>query len=611
MVSMMRDLIGDPNQLDTDPAASATCLATAPADRTVACTVHVAKQQTSTAFAGLVAAGNNAYAAYGTLGVTGLLASLDGGTGLGADLTNLRSALEAAYVQSGALGGVNNLVNQALAATANAKANVAAARSQLGDVEAQVGAVRTAFDPLQAALVATGPGSLAAALNGILSRTTQVTSVGAWFMAGYKAALDDLVATMAPPCDTAWDVGLTLPEPTELEIDTALALLDVPSCGLRDVAAATRDLVEGYADLADVARTDHVDAVAAQNALNNAVALATSLNSTITALESMTAPTGPLATTLDQLYVPGVPPAGDTGNLAVIEARLNTIQAWAASSGSLGQVNTLIANLNADMALIWPDDSVQASVDLTQCPAVLAQPPPPASGQLAVHLANQLFCRNADLGSQLGGLNVTIAAAETTTSAILDNAKAGIQLGFDRVETQVGTLAQQLADSLTTEQATAVGGMSAVIDQAKDQLAAELAKALQDLDLSTNTVIETMTEAMLAAQTDSLAASQTLAHDFAVLLANLGTADPSSRTGLVGKLSGITGQVGDTGTVLDNVTGTVVSFGAIRAGELRDFNLRSAQIELAQQLESEYHAFGTADEETMTVFLFHVDGKVS
>ncbi|MCL1898849.1 MAG: hypothetical protein FWG16_08555 [Micrococcales bacterium] len=99
--------------------------------------------------------------------------------------------------------------------------------------------------------------------------------------------------------------------------------------------------------------------------------------------------------------------------------------------------------------------------------------------------------------------------------------------------------------------------------------------------------------------------------DLTNLMVNLGSPDLESQTGLVGKLTGITGQVGQTGVVLDQVNGAVLSHGNARSNELRNLDLRAAQFAEAQVLLGQFAPFALDGDqaETTTIFIYHLRGK--
>jgi hypothetical protein len=119
----------------------------------------------------------------------------------------------------------------------------------------------------------------------------------------------------------------------------------------------------------------------------------------------------------------------------------------------------------------------------------------------------------------------------------------------------------------------------------------------------------------MAGQTDRAtanlaAARETLSGDFDILLSDLGSPDPASREGLLGKLREIAAQVGDTATVLSALVRTTNDYANTRSADVREANLQAAEFAAAQAKVAGFAAFAGAPEgvDVTTVFTFTLGG---
>lgn len=604
--ALVLETVGDPDALE-DPEGVARCHATPEDRRTIACTLAVARGALATDFRLLATGSDDVLDLADRLGVDVLTGTLGGAQGLAASLTTLREELTAARAGSGAVAGdLDGWVDRVTDALDDARAATAEALAGLADTAAAVDRLRSARDDARTAL-SDADGGLGAALDALLEAGEAPARPGAWFLASpYAGALDDLVEASGPgECPEDWAEDLD-PESSAGEVAEALARLDVADCPLGDLAVATADLVTGYADAVAVTDLLIEGAAGARSTLDVAEGAFDTLDAAVEELTGLTDASGAIARGLLALDDPD---AGG-GTLASVADEVAAVAALIADGGDLRALDDRLAGLVTLIAGIWPDDTVQPVSDADGC--AVAQPSPAgrpgAPGQAVVWLANRLLCLEADLGSRLRDLDGRLHAAADESDDRLTRTSGRAHEAGDRAHEQIDLLASGLVAEVTAQRQEATAGSQALVTAARAQVREEMDAVLAGYDLAASRVLQQLTDAMQQSGAQSLAVAASLGGDFADLLANLGSPDPTSRGGLLGKLHSITTQVGETGGVLDAVHGTTTAYGNVRSGELRDLDLRAAQFAAAEQRLADYRPFADVDDDLETVFVFQVRG---
>lgn len=602
---LVLDTVGDPAALE-DPEVATRCEATPEDRRTVACTLAVARGALAADLTLLSTGLDDVRTVADRLDVGVLSGTLGGERGLAASLTALREELAAA--RSGSREVREDLAGWAdrvRAASDDARTGVEASRAALAGTAEAVDRLRSARGDLHRALFDSDDG-LGAALDA-LADPEGAPAAGAWFLASpYADALDDLAATTGGggcPEDWSEDLG---PGSSAGEVVAALDRLGVPDCAVGDLAAATVDLVTGYADVVAATGLLTDGAATARAALDAVEDAFDGLDAAVGELAELTGTSGPMAQALLVLDDPG----SGTGALAAVAAEVEDVRALVADGGDLHALDDRLAGLVTLVRGVWPDDTVRPVADAGDC--VVPQPSPAArpeaSAQAVVWLANRLLCVEADLGNRLRDLDDRLGAVAAGSDARLALTSARTQDAADRAHGQIDLLSSGLVAEVTAQREAATASSQALVAAARERVREEMDAVLAGYDLASSEVLQQLTDAMArsGAQSSSVAAS--LGGDFADLLANLGSPDPTSRGGLLGKLHSITTQVGDTGGVLDTVHGTTAAYGNVRSGELRDLDLRAAQFAAAEERLAGYRPFAGVDEDLETVFVFQIRG---
>ncbi len=605
---LLLSTIGDPSAL-TDPAATAACRSTPPDQRTVACTLAVARSTLQTDFATLQLADGDVRGYADQLDVAELVGELAGPDGLAATLTELREEVSAA--RSGSTDLVVDLADRAgtISGTADrARQSVALLRTQVAAIDAAVGGLQVARDVLHDSLFS-GSDGVTGRLTAISAAAAGTATVGEWFAgSGYAAGLTDLVGTLnasgsGDVCVVGWADGLSARSSAD-EIVAALTALDSTRCPARSLAAASRDMVTGYAATVTAATAMGEQANSATTTMQDLATGFVELDASISALRDLTTATGRLATGLAALD----DPTTGTGTLAEVAAAAQDLAALAGAEGTLGTLDAELGDLVAVVDTIWPDDSVQPVTGTAACAAEQpsADRHPAPGGQSVVWLSNRLLCLEHGLDDRLTGLSAQIDGAATSTDTQLRLTSDRTQGAADHAGEQVDLLSGELVAAVTAQRQEATARSSAMIEASRAQLRAGLDEILSGYDLASSQVLTQMGTSMQRSATRSTEVATMLSEDFADLLVNLGTPDPAGRGGMLGKLYGITTQVSETGHVLDGAGSTTTSYGNLRAGELRDINLRAAQFAAAEERLAGYRPFPQVDGDLETVFVFQL-----
>jgi hypothetical protein len=618
--------IGDPGDV-ASPDGQAVCTATPAGERTLVCGLTVAEATVADQFAAVTNAVRDRVEAWqGTLGVGQLMAAL-GPDGLTTALTAVRDqARQAASLASGTvLPELRTWLAETRTLVDTAETRVTAARTALDTVTADVGAIRAAYDevaalvdpaaPLSADGVLRTGGDVAALVGDVAARSGTLVTTGAWFdAAGFTTALDTLVATSntAAPgsCVVTWANGVDAAS-TATDVEAALGLLAVPGCGARTVAAAAQQAVAGYETTVQELSATYTDVASLGGYMTRITTATAGLGTALATVEGLLDdPADPLPAVLAAFYTPDpANPAGGTGLLADLAAQVDQIGALLdpVTPGDLAQLAAAVAALAALADQVWPDDTIQALATPADCPD--ADPVlPTATGQAVVVLANHLYCADSRLAAALDAVDADIAAAATTAGTVVRTVSDRLAAVRAATTTQIDTLSDGLVAVLDEQRTTAVDTALTAITDARSATTERLQAMLAQYGMATDQVVASLTEAMTAARTDSDAVQQGLADSFAALVANLGGADPSNRSGLIGKLYGITGQVGQTGDVLATTQATVATYGAARSADTREATLHAAWFDQAMARVADYHPFTDAPDPALTVFLYQING---
>ncbi|MEV7971615.1 hypothetical protein [Cellulomonas sp. NPDC089187] len=606
---LMRGTIGDPTALE-DAAAMAQCQATAADQRTVACTLAIARTTLATDFQALAQKQGDVRDTFDQLAVSELTGVLAGSDGLAATLTDLRDRLVSAEADSTALSAdLTTWAQQTGAVVTQAQTSVQTAQAELDALASAVGDLGSARDALYNALFADA-GTIGGNLTAIVDAAEGTTSVGQWFVdSQYVANLSALVAsynTNGQVCASTWADSLGT-DPSADAIVAALNQLDVPGCPAQGLAVASREMVTGYQETVDTVNAMGADASAASTALAGLQGGFADLDAAIADLTALTATTSTLHTELAALYDAG---AG-TGTLVDLSARVQSVADLVADGGDLAALDSELGALAELATAIWPDDTVQPLTEVTTCSAV--QPSvgeqPTAAGQGVVWLSNRLLCLENGLGERLTQLESQIDTAAQSTNQQLLLTVDRTQGALDRAESEIDALSSSLVTNLTAQKEAATESSLTMIEESRAQMKAEMDEILAAYDLASSQVLQQLSDSMQRSAAQSTAVAEVLNQDFADLLANLGSPDPTSRGGMLGKLHSITTQVGETGTVLDSVGTTTTAYGNQRSGELRDIDLRAAQYAAAEERLAAYRPFAQVDDDLETVFVFQLRGE--
>lgn len=554
--------VGDPGMLAADPAQESACRTSAPEGRTVACALLIAGETMQADFSTILRASTEVRDGYGELDVIELAQALSGPNGLAAVLGDLRDEAAAARASAGSASGDLTVRTEKL------RAAVERAKSATDGVRAAVLEVGTSIDAARSTAQ-----SIRTDVSGIASSDDGVPAVGSWFSgSGMIAALDAQIATSAVgACAVDWAVGLG-PDSTAEQIASGLSALEVPGCVVAPVAAAARGLVDGYARTAGTAAGMGDRAGTAAGALDG-------LGQQLDEVRALVDPSGQLLAGIDSLW----DAQAGTGILADLSAAVDDLRAVQGEGGDLAELDRALAALDQDVEAIWPDGSVQPVTSTSACPAVppsVAGRPQPA-GQSVVWLSNRLLCVEHGLGGSLDDLDGALHEGADGLGAGIGAITDRTQVASDGLTTQIDVVSDQVVQEVTGQREVALTDALGVVEGAREQVGGELDAILAGYDLAAGDLLRRLDESMTRSATRSTEVAAVLEADFGDLLVNLGSPDPTSRAGLLGKLHGITTQVGEVGTELASVGATTAAHGNLRSAGARETALRAAQLAAA------------------------------
>lgn len=579
----------------SDPAKAKACLDTKPEEASVSCRLHQLSTGMENNLQQLHALSGQAEGRYSALSAPQINDLVTGDEGLNKHLEVLAAKInefklladDTSAPDPGWISQARTQVKDIIGAVKSLDANATQLQTQATELKTQL--TDSLFSP------DTG---LLALLEKAAASGQTTPSVGAWFAgSGYRDALSNLVeATGGQTCDAAWGQGLSADSSTA-DLTAALSRLETADCPVSGVAAATRQLVEGYAT-ADTALSDLARQV--QASVDKLKELRDSLP---TKTDQLVATTDELRDGLHELYQEQNGTA--TGKLAELQKQLD---------GSQGKLSTSGKDLTAALERLWdgPVELPAPDPDQGKC----ARKPLPDGESLATKLAylsDSLKCNGAELSQSLTELNSGLEGLETTVPGNISAAQGHATDAVNRLNGHLDALGTQLDETVATQRTASLQETQTTLQSAREKSRADLQSTLTQLEASTNGVLETLSSALDSASTQSQAVADQLRGDFERLLANLGQPRNESRLGVLGKLYGVTTQVGETGTVLENVDSRVRQYGSSRTAQLLSIDMQSAVFSKTAEATDAYQPFAdhgrTGNGRVLTVFTYSLKGR--
>ncbi|RRD52933.1 hypothetical protein EII12_03400 [Buchananella hordeovulneris] len=595
-VSELANTIG--SSIDyTDPSKAKACLETKPEEASVSCRLHQLSTGMEDNLQQLHTLSGQAEGRYSALSAPQINDLVTGDEGLNRHLEVLAAK-------------INEFKQLADDTSAPDPGWISQARAQVNDIIETVKSLDEDATKLQGqatALKKQLTDSLFAPDTGLLAQLEKAAaagqstpSVGAWFAdSGYRDALGNLVDTAVAggqTCDATWGQSLTA-ESTATDIAAALTRLETADCSLSGVAAATRQLVEGYST-SDTALTELAGQV--QTSIDKLKELRDSLPAKA---DELVATTGELSGGLRKLYQEQNGTA--TGKLAELQKQLD---------GSQGKLSTSGKELKAALERLWdgPVELPAPDPDEGQC----ARKPLPDGESIATKLAylsDSLKCNGAELSQSLTDLNSRLEGLETAVPGDISAAQGHATEAVNRLNGHLDALGTQLDETVATQRSASLAETQTTLQSAREKSRADLQSTLEQLEASTNGVLETLSSALDSASAQSQAVADQLHGDFERLLANLGQPRNESRLGVLGKLYGVTTQVGETGNVLQNVDSRVRQYGSSRTAQLLSIDMQSAVFSKTAEATDAYQPFAdrgrTGKGRVLTVFTYTLKGS--
>jgi len=237
---------------------------------------------------------------------------------------------------------------------------------------------------------------------------------------------------------------------------------------------------------------------------------------------------------------------------------------------------------------------------------------PSTSFDSVIWLSNYLTCGQAAMNQSIqdwySQSRLSIDDVETGLGAAVLQNDAALASALNDVDTLTATLSTNLS---TTSLALTQNNLAAIGD-AETQTTTEVAMILSSFTNSANSIVTGMVSQVNAANLNAAASRQALQLDFETILANLGSPDPLSRTGLLGQLHTTTAKVSNTVDLLDNVQQQVSGTGTTVSNQIVALKLQAAQYQAAQDRLSNLPPFpglpGGVDN-ALTVYSIHVSGR--
>lgn len=612
LVAALSKAVGDPDAFK-DESAARECESEGSADASLSCAIHRLDHRLDARIKDIEDLSSKARRYYRSLGTTELMSSLQGEQGLAAQLSQLSENVKKLQSDNGVLAMAAHDQLESL------RRNVERAITSVKTAQERLGAVRGAFDKVSSAhsdlledLVSSNPAKpgLLERLDGIVTDGGQIKSTGAWFVgSGMPEALDTVIAQLnaggAHACRSDWRASLSEGS-SAAQISSALSSLSSENCPLAGLADSAIAMVTTYEETVQNASALRHEVETVQRAADDIRVDMQALNDTITETRNLIAEDAGLVDLMYGLYDDRITPdhPKPTGSLAEVRNTITSDE----GIGSLDQGKT-INDLVKLVDSMWPDSSVQPMTGPDACANIDAANAHPApSGQAVVWLTNRLVCLDDNLGTALDSLDGGIKKVDSAIDDELSSAEKRAELTLTEMTSSVDGLGRQLSDVMSEQRRLTEADVKRMIDESQAQRDSELTLALNSLSMSTTSTIDGLKTALSRSSEQSVVVSEQLSAQFSTLLINLGQPDSSSRLGLIGKLHGITTDVGETGNVLNGVDGTVTSFATSRKGALRRINLHSAVYEHAQMLEDDYRPFTDSNGRLVTVFTYSMGG---
>ena len=304
--------------------------------------------------------------------------------------------------------------------------------------------------------------------------------------------------------------------------------------------------------------------------------------------------------------------AGDANNaVARIQTGLAAVTTLA-HSGALAQAKTDLDDLiSTTLPLLRDPAPGHLLLGDTPCPTNWGQGPTnlaPTPLDAVIQLTDRLTCLD---GTVVTTVNAWFAVAENELRAGADqlktDASTAAQLALDLVKAEVTGMSAGLASTLHGVAQT-VGQDLTLLDASQAQTQATVATTLSDLTTSSQQSVAQLASQIAQATVDSQSSKTLLQADFALVLASLGSTDPTSRVGLLGKLRSATGQIGSVADALSKVEQTTTTSLNTRQAEARVFQLNDAIYKAVQAMLDAYQPFPgpRVSDTTVTVFTFHL-----
>ncbi|EJF35871.1 hypothetical protein HMPREF1317_1656 [Schaalia georgiae F0490] len=605
IVAGLRASIGDPAVFDGGEQARA-CEEADASTASLTCALHLLDSDVGQRLQRLNTLAEAAVTGYEGLGTNQLMDVLRGRTGLASQLGRLSErvkALQDADPDAGAARPVNELAadnEAAISAVKSATASLGSASNWLDSVDGVRGALATALN---------GDGAdqgLIAQLDALANSTEGSASVGSWFLSSNTpAAIDSIVGQLdaqGTRCNASWAQGLTSDSSADA-IVAALGGLDQQDCPAAQLARSTASMVEGYAATVGAIQSLRASAATARDNAQQMNGQLTALNDAVAKLRASIGSGEELANALYALYDERVSAdhPDPTGVLVEVRALLADIRGGVPDQrAQIRQIATIVNG-------IWPDSSVMPLTNPLECPADDdAGTAPGASGQAVVWLANRSYCSNTDLGAALGSLKSGIDGTSDSSHQLIAQGKDRATGALDGAVNGIDALGSQLQSGIAAQREQSDGATRRMIDEAGARSDERLAQALGDLDTSMNATLTGLRDGLGDAAGQSTTVASSLEHQFEVLLLNLGQPGTNSRLGLIGKLRGITTDIGATGDVLDQSSASVGAVAHSRAAALRRANLRAAAYSLADGRLQEYTPFSGGAGPTTTIITYTI-----
>lgn len=601
--------IGDPNQYeDPDSQASLNCRAEGSSDHSLSCVLRRLDSGVSSSIDAAVASKGSALAALSELGTASLVTAVGGFDGAG----GLAGALEkisadAKALQTGEANSRSSLlrsVDSAVSAVEGVQTELEALKTKTQDLENSAIALERGLSSTEAA----NPG-IAVQLRGLTKLVGETRPVGQWFLDSQMVAAitqqANALNASGSQCNLRWSRGLNASSTAE-EIIAALERLRSDSCPIESLTGASEELINGYQELSrstdDLASRISRISAAADLLESDARDLVAAVGELRSSLDD----DAELERALHSLYDGRVSAAHPKASGLLAELRKVLEEK---NEGSQSAVSP--ADLVAGITAIWPDSSIRPrqpgqSCKDTQAPVGEA---PAAAGQAVVWLTNRLACQDLEATASVNALGDSLEAARTAVSENIESAQSGGRESVNQFGATLDRIGGELQVTLDNQRRLARDNATTLLEDSKNRTDAQLAAALDSLSMTMTSTLDGLNSALSRSTEQSALVASQLSAQFETLLLNLGRPQAGSRLGLIGKLNGVTTDVGETGDVLDGVDTTVTSLGNSRKGMLRRIDLQNAVYAGTEDRLEDYRPFGADPSGTVTTVVTFTMGE--